>query len=52
MILPPLVFPGQSHKTFFGVNLITLFHKLEHFMGMQQLLHMFIKWFSLQIKCE
>jgi hypothetical protein len=35
-------------KLFFGVNILTLFRNLEHFMAMQQIILMFMKWSSLQ----
>ncbi len=38
---------GQSHKTFL-VEIYLLFCKLDHFIGMQQILFIFIKWYSLQ----
>jgi hypothetical protein len=41
---------GQSHKTFFGVHLLTLQCRLDLFIPMQQILLMFIKWSSSQ-KC-
>ncbi len=41
--------PGsQSHKNIFGVNLFTLYHKLDLFKAMQQISLMLIKWFNLQ----
>jgi hypothetical protein len=39
---------GRYHKTFLGINLLTLCCKLDHFKPMQQILLMFIKLASLQ----
>jgi hypothetical protein len=39
---------GQSYKTFYGVNLLTLFCKLYLFIAMLKILLVFIKWSSLQ----
>ncbi len=41
------VTPGVNIIKKFGVNLITIFCKLDHFIAMQHILIMFIKWFSL-----
>ncbi len=42
------VIPGAIVKYFFGVNLLTLFSKLDLFHRMWQVLISFIKWSSLQ----
>jgi hypothetical protein len=45
MILPPLVFLGQSHMEIFGGNvLIYFFDKLDHFMIVKIVFHRSLNW--------
>jgi hypothetical protein len=40
--------PGLNLINLFGVNLLTIFLKLYHFIPMQQIVFTFIKWPNLQ----
>ncbi len=48
MVVKSFIEQESISQNFLGVNLLTLFCKLELFIPMEQILLMFIKWYSLQ----